>query len=138
MPADYSKIINHPDSEEIVGKLVSGIRPKDVSEWLKVKYSGKDDNHLRLSSALLKEFIDNNLNLYETLKQDIQGVKSGGIDKKVSAALKNNKTYQERMIEAANTEVDIKQMFKSVYVMLNARVEQYFDKMQILNQIMGY
>jgi len=113
-----------------VGKLVSGIRPKDVSEWLKVKYSDKDEAHLKLSAALLKEFVDNNLNLYETLKQDIQGTKSGGIEKKISAALKNNKTYQERMIEMADEEIDIKKMFKSVYVMLNARVEQYFDKMQ--------
>lgn len=130
MPADYSKIINHPDSEEIVGKLVSGIRAKDVSEWLKIKYQDKDEAHLKLSAALLKEFVDNNLNLYETLKQDIQGVKAGGIDKKISAALKNNKTYQERMLEMADDEVDIKKMFKSVYVMLNARVEQYFDKIQ--------
>lgn len=130
MTVNFDRLLNHPDSEEIIAKLVSGITPKDVSEWLKIKYQGKDENHLRLPVSLLKDFLDSNLNLYNTIQQDIQHVKNGTSDKKISTALKNNKTYQERMIEAANDEIDIKKMFKSVYVMLNARVEQYFDKMQ--------
>lgn len=131
MPVNFDKILTHPEAEEIISKLVSGISPKDVSEYLKVKYSGKDEAHLKLSAALLKEFIDSNLNLYQTLNNDIQAVKNGTLDKKISAALKNNKTYQERMVEAANVEIDIKQMMKSVYVMLTSRIEQYFDKVQL-------
>lgn len=130
MTVNFDKLLNHSDSQEIISKLISGITPKDVSEWLKIKYQGKDEQHLRLPASLLKEFLDGNLNLYNTLQQDIQGVKNGTSEKKISAALKNNKTYQERMIAAADEEIDIKKMFKSIYVMLNARVEQYFDKMQ--------
>jgi len=128
---NFDKLLSHPLVEEIIAKLVSGISPKDVAEYLKIKYQEKDEAHLKLSAALLKEFMDANLDLYQTLNNDMKAVKNGVLDtKKVSAALKNNKTYQERMLEAVDEEIDIKKMFKSVYVMLNARVEQYFDKMQ--------
>ena len=131
MPVNFDKLLSHPLCEEIISKLVSGIQPKDVAEFLKIKYQGKDETHLRLSAASLKEFLDANLDLYQTLNNDIKAVKNGTIDtKKISAALKNNKTYQERMLEAVDEEIDIKKMFKSVYVLLNARLEQYFDRMQ--------
>jgi len=128
---NFDRILAHPESESLISKLVSGITPKDLSEYLKIKYQSKEEAHLRLPVSLLKEFVDSNLNLYSTLQQDIQNVKNGTSEKKISAALKNNKTYQERMIEAANTEIDIKGMFKTVYVLLNARIEQYFDKVQL-------
>jgi hypothetical protein len=132
MPVNFDKLLSHPDCEEIISKLVSGIQPKDISEYLKIKYQGKEEQHLRLSAASLKEFIESNLDFYATLNNDIKAVKNGTIDtKKISTALKNNKTYQERMLEAVDEEIDIKKMFKSIYVLLNARVEQYFDKMML-------
>jgi len=130
MAVDYSKILSHPESESIISKLVSGITPKDIAEYLKIKYQGKDEAHLRLSAALLKDFIDSNLNLYETLNQDIQAAKNGNLDKKVSAFLRNNRTYQQIMVEMADKEVDVKKMLQKVAVLLEVRLEQFWDKMQ--------
>lgn len=128
---DYSKIISHPDHEEIVSKLVNGITPKDVNIWLKLKYSDKDQAHLRLSVKLLKSFIDNNLDLYQQLQQDVKNAKEGILPKKkIAESLLNNKSYRERLLELADGEIDIRQTMKETVFIIKQRVEQYFDQMQ--------
>jgi len=32
------KILEHPDKDEIISKLVIGITPKDIHDWLSAKY----------------------------------------------------------------------------------------------------
>jgi hypothetical protein len=131
MVNDFSKLLSHPLKDEIITKLVSGIKPKDVADWLKLRFSGKDEAHLRLSSVFLKTFLDSNLDLHETMKTDIEAAKSNGkLDRQLAASLKNNKTYQERISEIADTEFDIKKMMVEVGTLIRARIEQYFDKMQ--------
>src|ERR1700748_1044431 len=127
---NYDKLLSHPDSELIVSKLISGITARDVSEWLKIKYQDKDQNHLRLPASLLKDFLDNNLDLYNTLQQDIQNVKNGTPEKKISLALKNNKTYQQLMVNLANKEIDVKDVLKKVGILIEVRLEQIWNKIQ--------
>ena len=54
--SEFGLIKDHPDSKEIMSKLLSGSEPKDVAQWLKLKYSKKNQSHLRLTQKLLKEF----------------------------------------------------------------------------------
>lgn len=126
----FDKLLEHPNCQEIISKLINGIKPSDVANWLKLEYPNKDQSHLRLGSNYLKDFIDSNLNLYETLKKDAATIKSGDADKKISASLRNNKTYQERLAEAAGTEIDIKKMLTNIGVLIESRLEQYFDRVQ--------
>jgi len=135
MTADFSKILEHPDCDEIISKLTHGVQPKDISDWLKIKYSQKEQTHLRLSPKLLKDFLEGHLDLYKEIQQDIIAAKTGQkIQKKVAASLKNNKTYQERIQEVAEEigkkEIDIYQYMGELVVIGKARIEQYFDKMQ--------
>lgn len=128
---DFSRIIEHPLSEEIVDKLVHGVKPKDVSDWLKLKFPEKDQSHLRLPAKLLKDFADSSLDLYETLRQDIHKAKTDeNMERKVTSALRNNKTYQERMVEIADEEIDIKKIVQEVAFMIRERAIQVFDKIQ--------
>lgn len=126
---NFDKLIEHPAAESIISKLVSGIRPKDVAEWLKLEYPDKNQSHLRLGSSYLNEFLSQNLDLYATLKKDISAVKSGEPDKKISASLKNNKTYQERLTEMADHEIDVKKLMHNTGILIQTRLEQYYDKM---------
>lgn len=135
MTADFSKILEHPDCDEIISKLTHGILPKDVGDWLKIKYSEKNQSHLRLSNKLLKDFLEGHLDLSKDIQQDILAAKTGQqMQKKVAASLKNNKTYQERIHEVAdevaNKELDIYRFMGELVVIGKARIEQYFDKMQ--------
>ena len=128
MVADFSKILSHPDKDEIISKLVTGIKPRDVSDWLKLKYSDKEQGHLRVSSKILQDFVENNLDLYNVLQNDISGVKQN--KKEISDSLKNNKTYQERIVEIADKELDIKRLLIETGHIIRQRVEQVFDKIQ--------
>jgi hypothetical protein len=131
MVADFSKLLCHPDKDEVISKIVTGIAPKNISEWLKVKYPDKDQAHLRLSSAMLKEFADNNIDLYSAMRNDLNSVKAGNqIAKQTSQSLLNNKTYQEKLLEVADKEIDIKRSITDTMFLIKGRIEQVWDKVQ--------
>lgn len=132
MTADFSKLLTHPDKDEIISKLLTGIKPRDISDWLKLKYPDqKEQGHLRLSSNILKDFVDNNLDLYNTLKNDVAGAKNNQTPPKdIADSLKNNKTYKERLNELADQEIDIKKIMVETIFIIKQRVEQVFDKVQ--------
>jgi hypothetical protein len=125
-------IVEHPDAAEIVNKLLSGINAKDVSAWLKLKYSKKEESHLKLSVKLLKDFAESEYcNLENQYMKDLTTVQSGGkIDKKLSASLMNNKSYQERLMEVADKDIDVKKMLVGLIKVCQDRAEQVFDKIQ--------
>jgi hypothetical protein len=129
MSVDFGKLLSHPDKDEIISKLVTGIQVSEVSDWLKLKYSDEDQKHLRLSQKMLKTFLDNNLDLYQTLQDDIQIINSGQ-DIEISESLKNNKTYKQRLTELAEEELDVKKIMVETVFLIRQRVEQVFDKAQ--------
>lgn len=131
MSVDYSKILDHPDKEEIISKLMTGVSQKDICDWLKIKYPAKDQIHLRLSPTLLKNFVDGNIDLFNQLRNDLSLVKTNSkIDKKISESLLNNKTYKERLNELADQEIDIKRLITQTIMLIRDRVEQIYDIVQ--------
>jgi len=132
---DFSAIYEHPDKEEIIGKLVSGSAPKEVNQWLKLKYPDKNQSHLRLTIKILKEFANSEyVDCYDQFAKDLATVQdsdAGKIDKKMmSDSLQNNKTYRERLQAIADDELDIRTMLRSLIVVVHERAEQCFDKIQ--------
>lgn len=110
---------------------MTGVKPKEISDWLRLKYSDKDQGHLHLAAKMLKDFVDNNTDLYAVLQNDIQSVKNGQmIPKELSESLRNNKTYKERLNELADKEIDIKKVLRETVFIIKQRVEQVFDKIQ--------
>lgn len=130
---DFALIVDHPDYEEIVTKIVSGVSIKDISQWLKVKYNDKEQRHLALSAKLLQDFADKHVDLENQLKRDILAKKTGEmtlVDNKIATSLQNNKTYQERLVELAGAEVDLKKLITELVLTCKSRMEQVFDKIQ--------
>ncbi len=129
---DLSQITEHPDYDEIVAKVVTGIGAKDISQWLKIKYSDKEQKHLCLSIKSIQEFINKHVDLQATLQRDLLAVKNNDslTDKKIALSLANNKSYQDRLVELAGTEIDVKKLIKELVYTCNARMEQVFDKIQ--------
>jgi hypothetical protein len=131
--ADFSLITDHPDSKDILSKLLSGSTPKEVAQWLKIKYPGKDQSHLRLTQKLLKEFNNSQYtNVYDQFKSDIVQVsqKDKDNDKVLSASLLNNKTYRDRLQEIADKEFNILRVLDNLVVVTHDRLEQVFDRIQ--------
>jgi len=132
MVNDFSQIVSHPDKEELITKLLSGTSPKDVSQLLKLRYPDKDQAHLRLSTKLLKDFAESEYcNLDNQFIKDLQTVADGGkLNKKLAASLMNNKTYQERLMEVADQELDVKKMLVGLIKVCQDRTEQLYDLIQ--------
>lgn len=131
--SDFSNILNHPDSQEIVAKLLDGEDPKAISDWLKVKYPDKKQAHLRLTIKLLQDFSKSQYaDYYKQFQTDLVTVKSGEgqLNKTIAASLLNNKTYQERINEIADKELDLRKMMIGIALMCQDRAIQLFDKIQ--------
>lgn len=130
---DFSLLTDHPDYEEIVSKIATGTDTKVIAQWLKIKYSDKEQKHLQLNVKMIQDFVDKHADLDAHLKRDVLAVKTGDTslaEYKISASLMNNKTYMERLEKLADTKVDIKQMITELVLTCKARMEQVFDKIQ--------
>lgn len=129
---DFSSVTDHPDYEEIVSKIAVGDDPKDIVQWLKIKYTDKTQKHLQLNTKTIQDFIDKHADLDAHLKRDVLAVKlgEGSSDYKISASLINNKTYMARLQELADAKVDVKKMITELVFICKARMEQVFDRIQ--------
>ncbi len=129
---DFSLLLNHPDRQEIVNKILSNGSAKEIYDWLRLKYPAPDQQDLRLNLNLLKEFAKSNLLDCETkVNNDILVAQEEKvIQKKLSETLLNNKTYQERITQLVDNKIDVKQKFINLEAALHARMEQVFDSIQ--------
>ena len=128
--SNFQKILEHPESDKIIGKLVSGDPSSKVSEYLRIKYNKKDEKHLRISSGILKEFTDKYLSQYDSLEKIIEDEKNNKLDKKISKSIINNKTWQERLADRVDKEINLKDKILQILSVLEARAEQVFDQIQ--------
>ena len=71
------------------------------------------------------------MDYHKQFATDLKKVANGEkLDKKISAALLNNKTYQERLLELTDEGLDLKKEILKIKIMLDTRMEQVFDKIQ--------
>jgi hypothetical protein len=128
--ADVKKLLDHPEKQVIISKLASGETPKTVAQYLRNKYTKPDENHLRLPVALLKEFIDTYGDHYGFVKRIVKDDQDGKLDKQIADSLLSNKEWKDRMAEVTDEEIDFRMKWRQLLHMLEARMEQVFDKVQ--------
>ena len=129
------KILENPDRDEIISKLVIGISPKDIHDWLSAKYSGVNESKFVVSEKSLKSFKDNYLDIYTLIQEDISKTKQSvnspdTIDNQIDFAVKNNSTYKSKMLELANKEIDVRKIISNLCVAIESRLAQVFDEIQ--------
>jgi hypothetical protein len=127
------KILDHHDKDEIISKLIIGISPKDIHDWLKAKYTNVSEAKFVLSEKLVKSFQDNYLDIYTMLKEDIAKTKialSNNTEENLQLAVKDNSAYKNAMLEMATNEIDAKRMITNLCVAIETRLSQVFDAIQ--------
>lgn len=137
---DFSEILSHPDKEEIISRLIDGTQPSSVNRWLRLKYKDSNQKHLHVPTKLLEQFSKSSfLDFKSQFAQDINAVKASGgtLDKQVSSSLLNSKTYQERVAEYAQDQIDIKKMYVTSIQLMMDRAIQVFDKIQENPSVVG-
>lgn len=131
--SSISKILEHPDRDEIISKLIIGISSKDINEWLAAKYTNINENKFVISEKSLISFKDNYLDLYTLIKEDLSKTKSAIVssaEDELQLAVQDNPTYKSKMIEIASGELDIKKMLGNMIVAIETRAAQIFDEIQ--------
>lgn len=127
----FQKLLDHSEKDKIIGKLVNGESPKEVAQYLKLKFHGADEAHLRLTASMLTEFVEQYLSQYNYLAKTIADDKDNSkLDKQIAKSLLENKTWRERMAAYMDQEIDLKKQIKQAALMIESRMEQVFDKIQ--------
>jgi hypothetical protein len=127
-----TRILEHPDKDEIISKLILIGSSSDIAEWLRAKYTNPGESRFHLGEKVIKSFQDNYLDLYVAIKEDILKTKEMQIspEQELELSVKNNKTYKEKMLELAGKEVDIKSMITNMIAAIETRAGQVFDSIQ--------
>lgn len=129
----YKKILEHPDKDEVISKLVIGISSTDIHDWLKAKYTNVSEAKFVLSEKIIKSFQDNYLDFYNDVMQDKANMKQAittGTQDQLELAVKSNPAYKDAILKVANNEIDIDRIMANMAINIEARVAQIYDIVQ--------
>lgn len=127
------KILEHPDKDEVISKLVIGISSKDIYDWLKAKYTNVSESKFVLSERSIKNFQDNYLDIYNFIQEDITKSKqsvAAGTEEQLMLSVQNNSTYKSKMLELADKEIDVRKIISNLCIVIETRLAQVFDEIQ--------
>lgn len=125
------KILDHPDKDEIISKLVIGISAKEIHEGLATRYP--NEAKFVIAEKSIKSFQDNYLDIYSMIQEDMVKSKQAlatNTEQDLQLSVQNNSTYKSRMLELASTEIDVRRMVANLCINIELRVGQIFDAIQ--------
>lgn len=123
------KVLNHPDKEDIVKKLVSGESVKNVEKWLSDKYPRK--KRLQISFMTLQKFRKEHLNIQGDVLDDIKNKRKIKVDiedrLEEEAIIKSTNAYQEKLNEIVDAEIDVTRRLLEMDKLIASRMEYYYN-----------
>ena len=146
-----SKILNHPDREEIIQKLLQGVSPNKVHDWLNEKYTEEADKQHHITVKTISDFRKKYLNLnrdaVRLLKKERQKKELGlphnanagsFIEKpgeseeehalRVKQTLLQVQTYRDKLKDATDAALDGPRLIRQLVALLESRLEVYFNE----------
>lgn len=127
------KIIEHPDKDEVISKLVIGVSAKDIHDWLAAKYTNVSEAKFVIAEKSIKSFQDNYLDIYNLIQEDIGKTKTAiatSTEDQLELAIQTNPTYKSKMLEIAGENLDVRQMVSRLCAAIEIRFGQIFDEIQ--------
>lgn len=127
------KILEHPDKDEFISKLVMGFSPKDVHDWLDSKYTNVSESKFVVSESSIKAFQANYLDVYNIIQEDLAKTRvavTNSTEDQLELAVNNSAAYKDLMVKTANEEYDIRLTVKRLCVAIETRLGQVFDEIQ--------
>lgn len=126
------KILNHPDKETLIKKLLEGESVKGVEGWLKDKYPRKKRMHI--SYMTLQKFRTEHLNLRGEVLEDIKNkrIETSKEESEAEARMiiKSSSAYQQKIEEIASGELDVTKRLLEMDSLVNSRIEFYYNLLQ--------
>jgi len=133
-----SKILSHPDKEEIIRWLkLDGVSVRDVEKRLSQKYPKKSQAHLRVAFSTIQAFKKEHLNLegkvLEDIKEQSKLTRLWAKRKDEAAELEKTSAYQDVLKKIASQQLDTRQKILNVFGIIESRLETIFDKASSLD-----
>jgi hypothetical protein len=130
----FKKILEHPDKDEIISKLIIGMSPKDVHDCLAARYTTPTEiTKFVIAEKTIKSFQENYLDIYNMIQEDLiksQQAIANGAEASLELSVKNSPTYRSKMMELATKKLDVRQMIANMCVAIETRFAQIFDEIQ--------
>lgn len=124
-----SKILNHPDKDEIIYKLSTGDSVRSMATWLKEKYP--DNKKLWISSVSLQKFRKNKLQLEGKVLKDIQEgerVKNQMLtEQDRQDKLEASNAYKKKINEIVDSKLDVARRILQLDKIMESRIEYWFN-----------
>lgn len=124
-----NKIINHPDKDAIIEKMLEGESVRSIEAWLKEKYPKKKKYHI--SYPTLQNFRQENLNIRGEVLEDIKEIKSAKDEEEkerlIEEKIKKSSAYQDKLEEIVSHEIDVSRRLIEMEALVNSRLEYYFN-----------
>ena len=127
------KILDHPDKDEIISKLVIGISSQDISDWLKSKYTNVSESRFVINEKNIKSFQENYLDIYNLIQEDMAKTKvavQSSTEDQLLLSVRNNSAYKNKMLELADKEIDVRKIISNLCIAIENRLAQVFDQIQ--------
>ena len=124
-----SKILEHPDKDEILSKLLSDVPITDIYEFLKARYIGPDEQKFIISEKSLSTFKKEYLDIYQIMRDDIAKTKSNMTtsQEQLEFEIQGSPAYHKALEKYINSEVDIKTIIKKLVVNAETRIAEIYD-----------
>lgn len=127
------KILEHPDRDEVISKLIIGIPPKDIFEWLQAKYTNVSEAKFVIAEKSIATFQKNYLDIYTVIQEDLSKTKTAiatSNEDQLSLTINNLPAYKNILIQTAEKELDIRSIIKNLSFAIESRLAQVFDSIQ--------
>jgi len=124
-----SKVLRHPNKEEIISRLLAGDSVKEIERWLKKKYPRT--KRLHVSYMTLQKFRSGHLDIKGEVLEEIKNRRSE-VDREATDAearmiIENSSAYQEKITEIASAELDVTRRLLEMDKLINSRIEYYYN-----------
>lgn len=126
------KVLNHPDKEELIRRLLEGDSVKEVEGWLKEKYPRR--KRLHVSYMTLQKFRAEHLNLKGDVLDDIKNrrheIDKESIDAETKMVIHNSSAYQQKIDQIASNKLDVSKRLLEMDSLINSRLEFYYNLLE--------
>lgn len=126
---EQSKVVRHPDKDELIKMLLNGDSVKQIEAWLKKKYPRSKRHHI--SYMTLQKFRSEQLNIKGDLLEDIKTKKKSddliSTNAEIKLAVSNSSEYQKKVEEIVSNEMDVARKLLEMEKLISARMEFYYN-----------
>jgi hypothetical protein len=126
-----NKVLNHPEREDIIKKLVGGESVKEVEKWLRKKHPRTP--RLQISYATLQKFRKDHLHIegdvLDKIKQSRKEQDIESDELETQAIISASSAYQDKINEIVSKELDTNRQLLQMSALIGSRMEYYFNSL---------